>query len=60
MRWQTELLKSRIKKKEWKELRTVSEAFGIILKAPTEEKMKESKKIFEKTIVENFPNMGKK
>ena len=25
-----------------------------------EQKMKESKKIFEKTIIENFPNMGKK
>ena len=48
-------------------MRTVSETSGTTLNAPTfeigipeeEEKKKESEKIFEEIITENFPNMGK-
>ena len=48
-------------------MRTVSETSGTTLNAPIfklygvpeEEKKKETEKIFEEIIVENFPNMGK-
>ena len=61
------LLKSRIKYKEWKELRIVSETSGTISNAPIwiievpeeEEKNKGHEKIFEEIIVENFTNMEK-
>jgi len=54
--------------KEWKGLRTVSRDLWDNIKSinvriigvpEKEEKMKESKKFFEQTIVENFHNMGK-
>ena len=55
-----------MKKKEWKELRTVSLWDNIkctnirIIGVPEEEeKEKGSEKIFEEIIVKNFPNMGK-
>ena len=57
---------NRVKKKERKEMRTVSEISGTTLntqyshyKALRRRKEKESEKIFEEIVVENFPNMGK-
>ena len=57
---------SDLKKKERKELRTVSETSGRTLNTPTfelyrsqKEKKKGSEKTFEEITGENFPNMGK-
>ena len=60
---------NRIKKKECKELRTISETSGTTLmhqhqnyrgpRKRREKKKKHTEKIFEETIVEKFPNIGK-
>ena len=54
------------KRKKKKEMRTASETFGTMLNTPIfesqafpeENNRKECKKIFEGTVVENFPKMG--
>ena len=65
--WMVEIIvEEQNKGKKWKEMRGVSETSGTTLNAPTfklqgsQKKRKiNSQKIFEETIVKNFPNTGK-